>query len=76
MKKSLSTLILVFTLVSCMSEEKLDFDTSGDLSIRTIGISKEKSFWAGEDAEVDYPLVRTNLVNIKRGIAIVDPFNP
>lgn len=28
------------------------------------------------DAEVDYPLVRTNLVNIKRGIPIVDPFNP
>lgn len=28
------------------------------------------------DAQVDYPLVRTNLVNIKRGIAIVDPFNP
>lgn len=76
MKKSLSTLILVFTLVSCMSEEKLDLDTSGDLSIRTIGISKEKSFLGEEDAEVDYPLVRTNMVNIKRGIAIVDPFNP
>lgn len=52
MKKSLSILILVFTLASCMSEEKLHLNASRDLSIRTVGISKEKSFLGEEDAEM------------------------